>query len=507
MSDRTFQNLEGQFAPNRSAATTQQQCSSYWGSQALPEGVLAARRPIAQQQPMGYQDPAAQQHPMSYAGPQTQQQSMDYPVPVPFSTQVSAPAAMPQQSDYPAPATHPLSTESFVGGKILGIIAAVLVVTGMFLLGVTLVPHLSEFLKTVFMFLIALALTGVGIATTRRARNVFSQTLLSCGLLSFFGSVMAMHSEYGAAVELPALLLTVVWMAATIVIVLAVRSWPVSMVLLASTALLGIAFMETVADNGEYALPFFVSIAYCIALGITCIKLAAEAPGHPNSRRALASLFVVEAGLLLAPVFSQWHHAASVALVLIAVVLIALKLVPLPASLLDSERAMRIGELAILSLMVPALAVASAWSRNAFDIACGGMFIVGAVVLTALHIRDLAASNAVESSPAIPVVHAAAMTGLVLSYLFGYTGWVHSVAILNAIAMGCALAAIVVGFGCNHKPLRVYGLIVMLLCVLKIVAWDMTGTDLERGIAFVVGGLVCFGVSALYTYASKHVRA
>ena len=492
MSDHTFQGFEAQPAPNQQpAAAAQQQRSSYWGSQALPEPASAAGQPVMQQQF------PAQQQPMGYTAPAPQQQLAGYPAPMPQQ----------QQAGYPAPEQHgPLSTESFIGGKVLGIVAAVLVVTGVFLLGITLVPHLSELLKTVFMFLFALALTGAGIVTTRRARSIFSQTLLSCGMLSFFVAVMSMRAEFGFVAELPALTLTVVWMVATIAIVLAVRSWPASMVLLACTALMGGVYMEEISDAGGYAVPFFIAVAYCVSLGVAGMKLAAGTEDRPGGTRALASLFVAEMGLLLAP-FSQWHHAASVVLVVLAVALIVLKATPLPTALRDSALALRVNELVVLCLMALGLTTSSIWPLTTLDYTCGSLFVLGALVLTGLRIRDLAASDAVESRPAIPVIHAVAMTGLVLSYLFGFTHLLHEPATYSAVAMVCSLAAIVVGFACNHKPLRVYGLVVMLLCVLKIVGLDITGTDLERGIAFVVGGLACFGVSALYTYASKHVRS
>lgn len=61
------------------------------------------------------------------------------------------------------------------------------------------------------------------------------------------------------------------------------------------------------------------------------------------------------------------------------------------------------------------------------------------------------------------------------------------------------------GFVTRIKPLRLYGLIAIIVCVLKLVTIDIgLNTDmLMRVIALIVGGLICFGISALYTYTVK----
>ncbi len=71
--------------------------------------------------------------------------------------------------------------------------------------------------------------------------------------------------------------------------------------------------------------------------------------------------------------------------------------------------------------------------------------------------------------------------------------------IFSIVTMITALICIVAGFAANAKGLRVYGLIVVMLCVIKLVTFDIGEADsLSRVAAFVVGGIVCFVISGIY---------
>ena len=74
--------------------------------------------------------------------------------------------------------------------------------------------------------------------------------------------------------------------------------------------------------------------------------------------------------------------------------------------------------------------------------------------------------------------------------------------------MICALVCAVIGFRTGIGGLRLYGLILTLVCVVKLVMIDITGLNgFAHALAFVAGGLVCFGISALYHYAVKRLLA
>ena len=77
-------------------------------------------------------------------------------------------------------------------------------------------------------------------------------------------------------------------------------------------------------------------------------------------------------------------------------------------------------------------------------------------------------------------------------------------AAITVVAMLTALACIVLGFARRLGTLRLYGLVASILCVLKIVLFDASaGDSVGRVIVLIVGGLICFAISALYTYAVR----
>lgn len=79
-------------------------------------------------------------------------------------------------------------------------------------------------------------------------------------------------------------------------------------------------------------------------------------------------------------------------------------------------------------------------------------------------------------------------------------------AVVSVVAMLAALACVGLGFARRLETLRPFGLAVILLSVLKIVAVDVRATDsVARVIAFIVGGIICFAVSALYTAAVRRI--
>jgi len=96
----------------------------------------------------------------------------------------------------------------------------------------------------------------------------------------------------------------------------------------------------------------------------------------------------------------------------------------------------------------------------------------------------------------------------VIAPLAGITAWLDVPYVLSLVLMISALVCVVGGFFTRLKPLRVYGLVLILCCVLKLVLLDMGDAEtLMRVVAFITGGLICFGISALYSYAVKRLDA
>ena len=67
-----------------------------------------------------------------------------------------------------------------------------------------------------------------------------------------------------------------------------------------------------------------------------------------------------------------------------------------------------------------------------------------------------------------------------------------------------ALACIVLGFIGKANALRLYGLILTMFCVIKLVTFDVTNLNtLLRVVALIIGGIICFIIIAIYSYTSK----
>ncbi|MDR1238159.1 MAG: DUF2339 domain-containing protein, partial [Propionibacteriaceae bacterium] len=96
------------------------------------------------------------------------------------------------------------------------------------------------------------------------------------------------------------------------------------------------------------------------------------------------------------------------------------------------------------------------------------------------------------------------VNALFLSILYAVTTWFTQAYPFSLSCMFIALVLIALGFWSRTTPFRLYGLVVTILCVLKLVTWDIVSADsLMRVIAFIGGGLICFGISALYNFAVK----
>ncbi len=81
--------------------------------------------------------------------------------------------------------------------------------------------------------------------------------------------------------------------------------------------------------------------------------------------------------------------------------------------------------------------------------------------------------------------------------------------IFSIVTMITALICIAAGFAAKAKGLRVYGLIIVMLCVIKLVTIDISGADsMSRVAAFIVGGIICFIISGIYNKVeSKLVKS
>ena len=79
--------------------------------------------------------------------------------------------------------------------------------------------------------------------------------------------------------------------------------------------------------------------------------------------------------------------------------------------------------------------------------------------------------------------------------------------VLSICAFIVAIIFIILGFVLDIKSLRIYGLVVSLICVIKLVMVDITyDNTLGHAISFFVSGVLCFVISAVYSVAEKRLK-
>lgn len=134
--------------------------------------------------------------------------------------------------------------------------------------------------------------------------------------------------------------------------------------------------------------------------------------------------------------------------------------------------------------------------------------VIGAFYVAGVGTFSIWLVRMMKPSPAGIVVYAIACTVLLMTYLTANTPLAAEAYRWSICCMACALACVVVGFRLRVKPLRLYGLVLMLACVAKLVLVDAVGLDsLARVGAFVAGGAICFAVSALYNFVARRLDA
>jgi len=95
-------------------------------------------------------------------------------------------------------------------------------------------------------------------------------------------------------------------------------------------------------------------------------------------------------------------------------------------------------------------------------------------------------------------------TWLTLVPLNTFTSLMEEQFILSVSCMILAFLCILFGFGFNVKSTRIYGLVLIMASVLKIVVIDMWGQDsMIRVVSLIAGGIICFVISAIYNYFEK----
>ena len=99
------------------------------------------------------------------------------------------------------------------------------------------------------------------------------------------------------------------------------------------------------------------------------------------------------------------------------------------------------------------------------------------------------------------------VTFIILATIRGFAPeWFNAVYVLSLASMVSALICVIAGFISRTKPLRLYGLFLTLLCVIKLITYDVRELETPlRIVALIGGGIICFAISALYSYSEDRL--
>lgn len=102
-------------------------------------------------------------------------------------------------------------------------------------------------------------------------------------------------------------------------------------------------------------------------------------------------------------------------------------------------------------------------------------------------------------STAVHILIGITFTIFVNSVVNGYSDALSVTYIASIISMITALICIAAGFKIQAKGLRLYGLVIVIVFVLKLVTIDISSANsIARVSAFILGGVICFAISGIY---------
>lgn len=136
------------------------------------------------------------------------------------------------------------------------------------------------------------------------------------------------------------------------------------------------------------------------------------------------------------------------------------------------------------------------------------LWIATALVIVMSFLRIIQSRNVSALHPQpIQYLSAIVLTLATQAPLFGLVRLGEgSPFVSSVVAMFVALVLVGMGFALRLKPVRLYGLGLTIFAVLKLATYDLSNiSSVGRVIAFIVGGLIAFGISALYNYADKRL--
>jgi uncharacterized membrane protein len=240
-----------------------------------------------------------------------------------------------------------------------------------------------------------------------------------------------------------------------------------------------------VADKGlqrRWQQPYVLCVLLAAQLGLSSVLLNAPAHDLPSADRFILVLLIHAALLLLTRLMPFIRRDTGSRGVLLA---------------------LKIDELAIIALTCLEFigkGLGAGYGQLGTVLALAATLLLLAIALSRIVIRG-------KASPGFDLAYALAATLLLLSCIGACTTLYDEAYALSLVAMILAFANIAAGFALRRGTLRIYGLVLVLVCVVKLLIIDLVNLNsVMRVIAFIGCGLICFGISALYNFAVKRLR-
>ncbi|MCR5214258.1 MAG: DUF2339 domain-containing protein [Eubacterium sp.] len=140
------------------------------------------------------------------------------------------------------------------------------------------------------------------------------------------------------------------------------------------------------------------------------------------------------------------------------------------------------------------------WMLNIEDGILHFLMVMGAIGLFSINSYWILK----EKRPGLSIYMGIKFTILTLVILASYDAANY---VLSIAAFVLAIVFILMGFMIDIKNLRIYGLVVSMICVVKLVMIDITyDNTLGHAISFFISGILCFAISAVYNIAEKKMN-
>ena len=259
------------------------------------------------------------------------------------------------------------------------------------------------------------------------------------------------------------------------------------------------------------------ALAICALCAAIVSALQHERPDVPgaDSRRVLMVLLLLccEAAVLAVPAQPGLPFAGAIACPLAACGLAMLRFVAPRLFGASFDNLVFANELAVMLLCVPFVLAAP---DDAVASALFGIFTAACVALLVTRFTEEPARPLVSAALSTPgpqsasgqsarlVIGGAMLMILVLAYAASCTPFAQEGFQASVICMGCGLLCVFAGFLKNVRALHLFGLVVALASVAKLVLVDVeSASSLAHVGAYIGGGLVCFAISAVYNHALR----